>query len=106
MPSSVEFEGKALTKLKRFEQMGYKNLYYEDMSQKNYMIQRSTKNYDGYTDKLPGFHFQGNRYPVLATTTKFRLCMSTWDGDSFSHTVMATTALSVLMKTATMKSIR
>ena len=46
--------------------MGYKNLYYEDMNQKNYMIQRSTKNYDGYTDKLPGFHFQGNRYPVLA----------------------------------------
>lgn len=47
-------------------QMGYKNLYYEDMSQKNYMVQRSTKNYDGYTDKLPGFHFQGNRYPVLS----------------------------------------
>lgn len=46
--------------------MGYKNLYYEDMNQKNYMIQRSTKNYDGYTDKLPGFHFQGNRYPVLS----------------------------------------
>lgn len=46
--------------------MGYKNLYYEDMSQKTYMVQRSTKNYDGYTDKLPGFHFQGNRYPVLA----------------------------------------
>ena len=47
-------------------QMGYKNLYYEDMNQKSYMVQRSTKNYDGYTDKLPGFHFQGNRYPVLA----------------------------------------
>ena len=47
-------------------QMGYKNFYYEDMNQKNYMIQRSTKNYDSYTDKLPGFHFQGNRYPVLA----------------------------------------
>ena len=31
-----------------------------------YTVQRSTKNYDGYTDKLPGFHFQGNRYPVLA----------------------------------------
>jgi hypothetical protein len=46
--------------------MGYKNLYYEDMSQKTYMVQRLTKNYDGYTDKLPGFHFQGNRYPVLA----------------------------------------
>ena len=47
-------------------QMGYKNMYYEDMNQKNYMIQRSTKVYDGYVDKLPGFHFQGNRYPVLA----------------------------------------
>ena len=47
-------------------QLGYKNMYYEDMNQKTYMIQRSTKNYDGYTDKLPGFHFQGNRYPVLS----------------------------------------
>jgi len=47
-------------------QMGYKNMYYEDMNQKTYMVQRSTKNYDGYTDKLPGFHFQGNRYPVLS----------------------------------------
>lgn len=47
-------------------QMGYKNLYYEDSNQKTYTIQRSTKNYDSYTDKLPGFHFQGNRYPVLA----------------------------------------
>ena len=47
-------------------QMGYKNLYYEDSNQKTYMVQKSTKNYDGYTDKLPGFHFQGNRYPVLA----------------------------------------
>ena len=46
--------------------MGYKNMYYEDMNQKTYMVQRSTKNYDGYTDKLPGFHFQGNRYPVLS----------------------------------------
>ena len=47
-------------------QLGYKNLYYEDSSQKTYTVQNSTKNYDGYTDKLPGFHFQGNRYPVLA----------------------------------------
>lgn len=46
--------------------MGYKNMYYEDSNQKTYTVQRSTKNYDGYTDKLPGFHFQGNRYPVLA----------------------------------------
>ena len=47
-------------------QLDYKNLYYEDSNQKMYTVQRSTKNYDGYTDKLPGFHFQGNRYPVLA----------------------------------------
>ena len=47
--------------------MGYKNLYYEDSTQKTYTVQNSTKNYDGYTDKLPGFHFQGNRYPVLAS---------------------------------------
>ena len=46
--------------------IGYKNMYYEDSNQKTYTVQRSTKNYDGYTDKLPGFHFQGNRYPVLA----------------------------------------
>jgi hypothetical protein len=47
-------------------QMGYKNMYYEDSNQKTYMVQRATKIYDSYTDKLPGFHFQGNRYPVLA----------------------------------------
>lgn len=46
--------------------MGYKNLYYEDANQKTYTMQNLTKNYDGYTDRLPGFHFQGNRYPVLA----------------------------------------
>lgn len=46
--------------------MGYKNLYYEDSNQKTYTIQYSTKNYDNYNDKLPGFHFQGNRYPVLS----------------------------------------
>lgn len=46
--------------------MGYKNLYYEDSAQKNYTVQNSTKNKIDYTDKLPGFHFQGNRYPVLS----------------------------------------
>ena len=46
--------------------MGYKNLYYEDSNQKTYTVQNSTKEYMNYTDKLPGFHFQGNRYPVLA----------------------------------------
>ena len=46
--------------------MGYKNLYYEDSSQKTYTIQNSTKYNEDYENKLPGFHFQGNRYPVLA----------------------------------------
>jgi hypothetical protein len=46
--------------------MGYKNLYYEDLSQRTYTIQNSTRMYDSYRDKLPGFHFQGNRYPVLS----------------------------------------
>lgn len=46
--------------------MGYKNLYYEDASQKTYTLQNTTKVYDNYNDRLPGFHFQGNRYPVLS----------------------------------------
>lgn len=47
-------------------QLGYKNFYYEDENQKTYMVMNSTKKLDGFTDVLPGFHFQGNRYPVLA----------------------------------------
>lgn len=48
-------------------QMGYKNFYYEDNSQKTYMVQNSSKQYMMTNqDQLPGFHFQGNRYPVLA----------------------------------------
>lgn len=48
-------------------QMGYKNLYYEDNNQKTYTLQNSTKdNFGGYMNKLPGFHFQGNRYAVLS----------------------------------------
>ena len=46
--------------------MGYKNLYYEDANQKTYTLQNSTIVYDDYNNRLPGFHFQGNRYPVLA----------------------------------------
>lgn len=46
--------------------MGYKNLYYEDAAQKTYTLQNSTKDKMDFTNKLPGFHFQGNRYPVLA----------------------------------------
>jgi hypothetical protein len=47
--------------------LGYKNLYYEDSNQKTYTMQNQTKIYDSYSDKLPGFHFQGNRYPVLSS---------------------------------------
>ena len=48
-------------------QLGYKNLYYDDAIQKTYTIQNPSKAYGTqYQDKLPGFHFQGNRYPVLA----------------------------------------
>lgn len=47
--------------------MGYKNLYYEDNSQRTYTLQNSTHDgMGGYMDKLPGFHFQGNRYAVLS----------------------------------------
>jgi len=45
--------------------MGYKNMYYEDNSQKTYTVQNSTKEVDDVNNKLPGFHFQGNRYAVL-----------------------------------------
>jgi hypothetical protein len=48
-------------------QMGYKNFYYEDNTQKTYMVQNPSKTNGTPTmDKLPGFHFQGNRYPVLS----------------------------------------
>lgn len=48
-------------------QMGYKNMYYEDSVQKTYTLQNQSNMFGSqYQDKLPGFHFQGNRYPVLA----------------------------------------
>jgi len=47
--------------------LGYKNFYYEDAVQKTYMLMHPSKQYSGdLTDSLPGFHFQGNRYPVLS----------------------------------------
>ena len=33
---------------------------------KHILYKNSTKVYDDYNNRLPGFHFQGNRYPVLA----------------------------------------
>ena len=47
-------------------QLGYKNLYYEDANQKTYTVQNQTEKPMNFADRLPGFHFQGNRYPVLA----------------------------------------
>lgn len=47
--------------------LGYKNIYYENNIQKDYTIQYSSKPlFQNYQDKLPGFHFQGNRFPVLS----------------------------------------
>jgi hypothetical protein len=47
--------------------LGYKNIYYEDSSQKTYTLQYASKPmFNNYQDKLPGFHFQGNRFPVLS----------------------------------------
>lgn len=46
---------------------GYKNIYYDDVSLKKYTVQQSSHiQSKDYTDVMPGFHMQGNRYPVLA----------------------------------------
>ncbi len=48
-------------------QMGYKNFYYEDNNQKNYMIQNPSQPYTmSNQNQLPGFHFQGTRFSVLS----------------------------------------
>lgn len=46
--------------------LGYKNLYYDDSVQKNYTVQNSTQSMSDFSNRLPGFHFQGNRFPVLS----------------------------------------
>lgn len=47
--------------------LGYENMYYEDHNQKTYTVQLPSNPYsNNYQDKLPGFHFQGNRFPVLS----------------------------------------
>lgn len=51
----------------RLLSLGYKNLYYDDDVQKTYMLQNPSKiTNEPLNDKLPGFHFQGNRFPVLS----------------------------------------
>lgn len=47
-------------------QLGYKNIFYDDNAQKSYTLQYTSMGaLNKYSDKLPGFHFQGNRFPVL-----------------------------------------
>lgn len=46
---------------------GYKNLYYDDSGLKKYTVQQTSKPFvSNKMDVMPGFHMQGNRYPVLA----------------------------------------
>lgn len=46
---------------------GYKNLFYDDSELKKYTVQQTSKPYKlDNVDVMPGFHMQGNRYPVLS----------------------------------------
>lgn len=69
---------------------GYRNLYYDDKVVKDYMkiTQKSNEN---FAERMPGFHFQGNRFPLLRnfanmvsdgsiTVKSVRLCneLDTW----------------------------
>lgn len=47
--------------------LGYKNIFYDDASLKKYTMQTtySAFNPDPH-DKMPGFHMQGNRFPMLS----------------------------------------
>lgn len=43
---------------------GYKNLYYDDNVMKQYM-KLTQKSNEQYAERMPGFHFQGNRFSLL-----------------------------------------
>lgn len=43
---------------------GYKNLYYDDNVMKNY-LKITQKSNEQYAERMPGFHFQGNRFGLL-----------------------------------------
>jgi hypothetical protein len=51
-----------LLRLKNY--WGYKNLYYDDKVMKEYM-RRVERSDEKFADRMPGFHFQGNRFPLL-----------------------------------------
>jgi hypothetical protein len=49
-------------------QLGYKNIFYDDASLKKYTVQQSYSSFQiDYNDRLPGFHMQGNRFPMLSS---------------------------------------
>lgn len=69
---------------------GYKNLYYDDKVMKDYM-KRVERSNEKFAERMPGFHFQGNRFSLLRnfanmvtegsfTIHSARLCneLSTW----------------------------
>lgn len=43
---------------------GYKNLYYDDKVMKDYLRKVERTN-EKYAERMPGFHFQGNRFSLL-----------------------------------------
>jgi hypothetical protein len=69
---------------------GYKNLYYDDNVMKQYM-KITNKSNENFAERMPGFHFQGNRFSLLRncanmisdgsfTVHSVRLCneLDTW----------------------------
>lgn len=69
---------------------GYRNLYYDDNVMKDY-LKKVERNNEKYAERMPGFHFQGNRFSLLRnfanmvtegsfTVHSIRLCneLDTW----------------------------
>ena len=47
--------------------LGYKNIFYDDTSLKKYTIQDTYSSFSPDPhDRMPGFHMQGNRFPMLS----------------------------------------
>lgn len=51
-----------LLRLKNY--WGYRNLYYDDNVMKDY-LKKVERSKEQYADRMPGFHFQGNRFSLL-----------------------------------------
>ena len=47
--------------------LGYKNIFYDDTSLKKYTVQETYSSFSPDPhDRMPGFHMQGNRFPMLS----------------------------------------